>query len=110
MVIHSQLYYDDASMARCEIRDRERETILSLETTLVTRLERINSAMEEVQSLVKQMNQAVDFTSNLIQRSSSSDVMRNKETLTQRFEVLRKTKVLKHGETSSNLPLLLQRT
>ena len=83
-----------------KIRERERETIVSLETTRVTRLERINSAMQEAQSLVKQMKQAVDFTHNLVQRSSSSDVMRNKETLKQRFEKLRTVETPKQSETS----------
>ena len=83
-----------------EIREREREAIISLETTRVTRLEKINSAIQEAQSLVKQMNQAVEFANNLTQRSSSSDIMRNKVTLKQRFEELRVTEVPKHGETS----------
>jgi type I site-specific restriction endonuclease len=83
-----------------EIREREREAIISLETTHVTRLERINSAMQEAQSLVKQMNQAVEFANNLSQRSSSSDIMRNKKTLKQRFEELRVIEVPKHDETS----------
>jgi len=83
-----------------EIREREREAIISLETTRVTRLEKINSAIQEAQSLVKQMNQAVEFANNLTQRSSSSDIMRNKKTLKERFEELRVTEVPKHGETS----------
>jgi len=82
------------------IREREREVIISLETTRVTRLERINSAIQEAQSLLKQMKQAVEFAKNLIERSSSSDIMRNKETLKQRFEVLREIEVPKHDETS----------
>ena len=83
-----------------EIREREREVITLLETTRVTRLEKIDTAIQEAQSLVKQMNQAVEFANNLIQRSSSSDIMRNKKTLTQRFEELRVIEVPKHGETS----------
>jgi len=82
------------------IREREREAIISLETTRVTRLERINSAIQEVQSLLKQMKQAVEFAKNLTERSSISDIMRNKETLKQRFEVLREIEVPKHDETS----------
>ncbi|XP_078345016.1 E3 ubiquitin-protein ligase TRIM45-like [Oculina patagonica] len=82
------------------IRARERETISSLETTRVTRLERINSAIEKVMSLIKQMNQAVEFAENLTQRSSSSDIMLNKETLKQRFEELHKVEVPKHHVTS----------
>jgi len=83
-----------------EIRERERESIISLETTRVTRLEKINSAIQEAQSLVKQMKQAVEFANNLTQRSSSSDIMRNKKTLKQRFEELRVVEVPKHNETS----------
>jgi len=82
------------------IREREREAIISLETTRVTRLERINSATREAQSLLKQMKQAVEFAKNLTERSSSSDIMRNKETLKHRFELLREIEVPKHNETS----------
>ena len=66
----------------------------------MTRLEKINTAIQEAQSLVKQMNQAVEFANNLTQRSSSSDIMRNKITLKQRFEELRVIEVPNHGETS----------
>ncbi|XP_078344817.1 E3 ubiquitin-protein ligase TRIM45-like [Oculina patagonica] len=83
-----------------EIRECEREAIVSLETTRVTRLKRIDSAMQEAQSLVKQMKQAVEFAKNLAERSSSSDIMRNKETLKERCEVLRAVEVPKHDETS----------
>ena len=82
------------------IREREREEITSLETTRVTRLERINSTIQEAQSLLKQMKQAVEFAKNLTEKSSSSDIMKTKETLKQRFEVLRKIEVPTHGETS----------
>ncbi len=83
-----------------KIREREREAITSLETTRVTRLEKINSANEKAQSLLKQMYQAVEFAQNLVQRSSSSDIMQNKETLKQRFKELRDIEVPKHQETS----------
>ena len=83
-----------------EIREREKEAIVSLETTHVTRFERMNSAMQEAQSLVKQMEQAVEFAKNLEQRSSSSDIMRNKETLKQRFEELRTVEAPKQNETT----------
>ena len=46
------------------------------------------------------MQQAVGFAKNLTERSSSSDIMTNKETLKQRFEVLSETEVPKHGGTS----------
>jgi len=82
------------------IREREREAITSLETIRVTGLERINSAIQQAESLLKQMKQAVEFAKNLTERSSSSDIMRNKETVKQRFKVLRETEVPKHDETS----------
>ena len=82
------------------IREREREAIISLETTHVTRLERINSAIEKARSLLKQMKQAIEFAKNLTERSSSSDIMRNQETLKQRFEVLREIEVPKLDGTS----------
>ena len=83
-----------------EIREREQEAIASLETTRVSRLEVINSAMQEAESLVKQMKQAVEFASNLAQRSSSSDIMSNKETLKQRFKELHTVQVPERNESS----------
>ena len=83
-----------------EIRKREREAIESLEKTRVSRLERINSAKQEVESLMKQMSQAAEFAENLVQRSSSTDIMQNKETLKQKFEELRGVQVPKHHQTT----------
>ena len=83
-----------------KIREREREAITSLETTRATRLEKINSANEKAQSLLKQMYQAVEFAQNLVQRSSSADIMNNKETLKQRFKELRDIQFPQHQETS----------
>ena len=81
-----------------EIREREREAIDSLEATRESILERINSAKQEVESLVKQMKQAAEFAENLVQKSSSSDVMQNKETLKQKFEELGGVEVPKHQQ------------
>ena len=81
-----------------EIRKREREAIESLETTCVSRLERINSAKQEVESLVKQMNQAAEFAEIFVQRSSSTAIMQNKETLNHKFEELRGVEVPKHNQ------------
>ena len=44
-----------------KIREREREAIDSAETTHVTRLEKINSAKEKAELLLKQMTQAVSL-------------------------------------------------
>jgi len=83
-----------------KIREREREAIDSVDTTLATRLERITSAKEKAESLLKQMIQAVEFTQNLVQRSLSLDIMQNKETLKHRFQALRGIEIPKHHETS----------
>jgi len=83
-----------------KIREREREAIESVETTRITRLQKINSAKEKAESLLKQMIQAVEFTQNLVQRSSSSDIMQSKETLKRRFQELRDIEMPKHHETS----------
>ena len=72
-----------------QIRARERELITSIETTRAKRLEQISSAKQNIFCLLKQLNQAVDFADNIVKRSSSTDIMQNKGTLTQRFEELR---------------------
>ena len=71
-----------------KIREREREAIAAIENTRVSRNKKLNAAKAQVQSLVKQMNQAVEFASNLVQRSSSSDIMQSKKNLEKRFEDL----------------------
>ena len=58
-----------------KIRESEREAITALEKTRVWRIEKLNSAKESVLSLEKQINQAVEFANNLVERSSSSDIM-----------------------------------
>ena len=83
-----------------EIREREREAITSIETTCVTRLEKINSAKQEVESLTKQNKKVADFAETIVQRSSSWNIMQNKTTLKQRFEELRGIQAAKHHETS----------
>ena len=82
-----------------KIREREREKITFLEKTRVTRLENINSANEKAQSLVKEMHQAVELAENLVNRSSSLNIMQNTETLKQRFQELRDVQVPQHHET-----------
>ena len=76
-----------------KIREREREAITALENTRVSRVEKLNSVKTQVQSLAKQINQAVEFANNLVQRSSSSDIMQSRESLEQRFEDLNNTPV-----------------
>ena len=71
-----------------KIRESERGAITALEKTRVWRIEKLNSAKESVRSLEKQINQAVDFANNLVQRSSNSDIMQSKRNLKQRFKEL----------------------
>ena len=83
-----------------DIREREREALESIEVTHVSRLSKINSAKQEVEFLVKQMNQAAQFAENLVQRTSSSDIMQNKETIRTKFEELLRVEVPKHQQTT----------
>nr|XP_058949736.1 tripartite motif-containing protein 3-like [Pocillopora verrucosa] len=83
-----------------EIRECERQAIESIETTCVTRLQRINTAREAVESLMKQNNKVAEFAENLVQKSSSWDVMQNKPNLKQRFEELRGIQAAQHHQTS----------
>ena len=82
-----------AELLIAKIREREREAITDLEKTRVSRKEKLDAAKTQVRSLAKQFNQAVEFASNLVQRSSSSDLMQSKTNLQQRFEELNKTPV-----------------
>ena len=83
-----------------EIRECERQAIESIETTCVTRLQRIDTAREAVESLMKQNNKVAEFAENLVQKSSSWDVMQNKHNLKQRFEELRGIQAAQHHQTS----------
>jgi len=76
-----------------KIREREREAITDLEKMRVWRMEKLNAAKTQVQSLAKQLNQAVEFTNNLVQRTSSSGIMQSKQSLQKRFEDLNTTPV-----------------
>ena len=76
-----------------KIREREREAITTLENTRLSRMEELNSVTKQVQSLTKQLDQAVEFANNLLQRSSSSDIMQSKKNLEQQFQDLNKTPV-----------------
>ena len=76
-----------------KIREHEREATKILENTRVSRMEKINSLNEQVKSFIKQLDQAVQFAKNLVERSSSSDVMKSKKSLEQRFGDLDKATV-----------------
>ena len=76
-----------------KIRENERQIITAFENTRVLRADELDSAKAQVQSLLKQINQAIEFAENLIQRSSSSDVMQSKNYLEKRFEQLENTTI-----------------
>ena len=71
-----------------KVREREREAVTALENTRVYRTEKLNSLKTEVQSLAKQIKQAIEFAEYLVQRSSSSDILQNKKSLEKRFNDL----------------------
>ena len=76
-----------------KIREHERKATKILENTRVSRMEKINSLNEQVKSFIKQLDQAVHFAKNLVERSSSSDVMKSKKSLQERFGDLDKATV-----------------
>ena len=71
-----------------KIRELEREAITALDKSRVSRIEKLNAGKQSVVSLEKQLNQAVEFSNNLVERSSSSDIMQNKKNVEQRIEDL----------------------
>ena len=73
------------------IRELEREAITALDKSRVSRIEKLNAGKLSVVSLEKQLDQALEFSNNLVERSSSSDIMQNKKNVEQRFEDLIKT-------------------
>ena len=76
-----------------KIRENERQIITAFENTRVLRADKLDSAKAQVQSLLKQINQAIEFAENLIQRSSSSDIMQSKNYVEKRFEQLENTTI-----------------
>ena len=76
-----------------KIREDEGRIITALENTCASRADKLDSAKAQVQSLLKQINQAIEFAENLIQRSSSSDVMQSNNDLKQRFNHLENTPI-----------------
>ena len=76
-----------------KIRENERQIITAFENTRVLRADKLDSAKAQVQSLLKQINQAIEFSENLIQRSSSSDIMQSRNYLEKRFEQLENRRI-----------------
>ena len=74
-----------------KLRQLEREAISALEKTRVSRIEKLHSGKALVVSFEKQLDQAFEFSTNLVERSSSSDIMQNKKNVEERIEDLIKT-------------------
>ncbi|XP_027039307.1 E3 ubiquitin-protein ligase TRIM71-like [Pocillopora damicornis] len=74
-----------------KLRQLEREAITTLERTRVSRIEKLHSGKASVVSFEKQLDQAFEFSNNLVERSSSSDIMQNKKNLEERIKDLIKT-------------------
>jgi len=72
------------------IQERERQMIAALKNTRVSRMEKLEAAKNQAQLLAKQISQAAEFASDLVQRSSSSDIMQSYKSLQERFEDLSK--------------------
>ena len=81
-------------------RHQEKQLIESLEMTRTRRIKRINSAKQELESLVKQMNEAAEFAENLVQRRSAADIIQNKNKLRQKLDELRGVEVPKHHQAT----------
>ena len=75
------------------IHEREREAITTLENTRVSRMQKVDAVKKQVQQLEKQIKQAAEFASELVQRSSSADIIGSRKNLQERFEELRKTQM-----------------
>jgi len=73
------------------IQARKRQAIAALEKTRVSRMKKPEAAKNQVQLLAKQINQAAEFASDLVQRSSSSDILQSNKSLQERFEELSKS-------------------
>ena len=79
-------------------RQQEKQLIESLEMTRIRRIERINSAKQELECLEKQMLQAAEFSENLVQRGSTMDIIQNKYKF--RHKELRGVEVPKHRQAT----------
>ena len=84
---------ETAEQMVAKVREREREAITLIEETRALRIEKLHSAKEPVRSLEKQRKQAFEFANNLVQRSSSSDILQSKKNLKQRCEELSEAKI-----------------
>ena len=76
-----------------KLRQLEHEAITALEKSRVSRIEKLHSGKASVVSLEKQLDQAFEFSNNLVERSSSSDIMQNKKNVEERIKDLIETTI-----------------
>ena len=76
--------------AKLQVSVAAEQMIAALENTRVSRMEKLEAAKNQAQLLAKQISQAAEFASDLVQRSSSSDIMQSYKSLQERLEVLSK--------------------
>ena len=81
-------------------RQQEKQLLESLEMTRRRRIKRINSTKQELESLVKQMNEAADFAENLVQRRSAADIIQNKNKLREKLEEFHGVELPKHRQAT----------
>ena len=81
-------------------RQQEKQLLDSLEMTRRKRIEKINSAKQELESLVKQIHQAAQFAENLVQRSPGWDIIKTKTTLKHKFQELCGVEISRHHPTT----------
>ena len=74
-----------------KLRQLEREAITTLEKSRVSRIAKLHSGKASVVSFEKQLDQAFEFSNNLVERSSSSDIMQNKKNVEERIKDLIET-------------------
>ncbi|RMX52842.1 hypothetical protein pdam_00011343 [Pocillopora damicornis] len=69
-------------------QQQEKQLLESLEMTRRKKIEQINPAKQELESLVKQIHQAAQFAENLVQRGPGWDIIKTKTTLKHKFQEL----------------------
>ena len=79
---------------------QKKQLLESLEMTRRKRIEKINSAKQELESLVKQIHQAAQFAENLVQRSPGWDIIKTKTTLKHKFQELCGVEISRHHPTT----------
>ena len=98
IAIAKQEVSDTAEYMITKTRQPEKQLLESLEIARKKRIERINSAKQELEYLIKKINEAAELAENLVQRRSAVDIIQNKNKLRQKLEELRIVEVPKHRQ------------